>query len=112
MSAIDKVRNHFNKAVENNLQKYHCAKWDMDIYFYPTYPIKDEMRIMNLQGQGKSMEALVESLLVKARDGDGKRLFNDADRATLLNEADPKVVIQVAGVINAGIMSNEDLEKN
>ena len=46
------------------------------------------------------VDALVESIVVKARTKDGKRLFADADRLTLMNEADPAVIIKIAGAIN------------
>ena len=53
-----------------------------------------------MQGQGKTVEALIESLIVKALDKDGKRIFMDADRINLMNEADPAVIVRVAGQIN------------
>jgi hypothetical protein len=33
-------------------------------------------------------------------DKDGKRIFMDADRINLMNEADPAVIVRVAGQIN------------
>jgi len=40
--------------------------------------------------------------VTKARDKDGKRLFMDADRVKLMNEADPMTVVKVASAINNG----------
>ena len=55
---------------------------------------------MELQSQGKTVEALVESVVTKARTKDGKRMFHDADRIKLMNEADPQTVLKVATAIN------------
>ena len=55
---------------------------------------------MELQANGKTIEALVESILVKARNKEGKRLFQDTDRTMLMNESDPTGVVQVATQIN------------
>ena len=46
------------------------------------------------------MEALVETLIQKALDENGKRLFSNADRDILLREVDPNVMIRVATAIN------------
>ena len=85
----------------------------MDIYFRKTYSFKDESRIVEYQSAGKVVDALVESIVVKARTKDGKRLLADADRLTLMNEADPAVIIKIAGAINnANIkLAKEQIEK-
>jgi|APSaa5957512535_1039671.scaffolds.fasta_scaffold05576_5 hypothetical protein len=111
MSVIDNITKHFNDALENNLIKHHVPEWDTDIYYYPTYSFKNEQKIMELQSKGKTVDALVESILVKCLDANGKRLFTDANRAQLMNEADPKLIIRVAGAINTGI-PDEEYEKN
>jgi hypothetical protein len=102
MSITDKISKHYQSAIGGELQKYHCDEWDTDIYFRATYPLRDESKILELQAQGKTVEALVESIVTKARDKDGKRLFMDADRVKLMNEADPMTVVKVASAINNG----------
>lgn len=102
MSITDKISKHYQSAIGGELQKYHCAEWDTDIYFRGTYPLKDESRILELQTQGKTVEALVESIVTKARTKDGKRMFVDADKIKLMNEADPMTVVKVASAINNG----------
>ena len=97
---LEKISNHYQKAIAGDLEKIKVEEWDMDIYCKRTYPFKDEAKMIELQSQGKTVEALVESLIVKALDKDGKRLFFDADRVNLMNEADPSVVIKVAGQTN------------
>ena len=42
----------------------------------------------------------MESIITKARDKDGKRLFEDTDKAKLMNEADPLLVVKIATTIN------------
>ena len=99
-NAIKKIQNHYQSAIAGDMEKTHVDVWDMDIYYRKTYPFKDEAKILDLQAQGKMVEALVESLLVKARTKDGKRIFSDSDRFTLLNEADPGVITKVCTEIN------------
>jgi hypothetical protein len=98
---MSKITNHYQTAISDaNMHKIHIKEWDMDIYFRNTYSFKDESRVVELQSQGKVVEALVESLIIKARDKDGKRIFSDADRITLLNEADPAIITRVCTAIS------------
>jgi hypothetical protein len=100
MSITDKISKHYQTAIGGELKKFKVDEWDTEIYYRTTYPLKDEARIISLQTENKTIEALVESIIVKARDENGKRLFHDADRIKLMNEADPEVVIKVATVLN------------
>ncbi len=113
MSVLQKATQHFRSKLDGSLEKIHVPEWEVDVYFYPTTPLKDESSILKLQQEGKTVEALVQSLIIKARNADGSRLFQPADRVTLMNEVDPKVIIRVAGAINGvDTDSLEDLEKN
>jgi hypothetical protein len=98
--ALEKIANHYQKAIAGELEKIRVEEWDMDVYCKRTYAFRDEAKVIELQSQGKTVEALVESLIIKALDKDGKRIFVDADRVNLMNEADPAVIVKVAGQIN------------
>lgn len=100
MKTLEKISQHYQRAIAGDLEKIEVKEWDMDIYCRRTYPFKDEAKVIELQAQGKTVEALVESLIVKALDKDGKKIFRDADRINLMNEADPSVIIKIAGQIN------------
>lgn len=109
MTITTKVSEHYQKAISGEMEKYHCEEWGTDIYFRTTYAFRDETKIVELASKGMVVEALVETVLVKSRDAEGKRLFLDADRAKLMNEADPNVIIKIATVINnAKISANPE----
>ena len=100
MTNLKNITNHYQQMINGELQKYHCNEWKMDIYFRITYPFKVESKIVEYQSQGLVVDALVQSIIAKALDAEGKRLFTDADRITLMQEADPAVIIKVAGAVN------------
>jgi len=100
MQITDKIAKHYQKSISGELKKYRVEEWDTDIYYRTTYPLKDEARVLELQAQGKTIEALVESIIQKARDKDGNKIFTDADRVKLMNEADPLIVVRLATTIN------------
>ena len=95
-SLTDKIGKHYQTAIAGELHKYHCEEWGTDIYFRTTHAFKDEAKIVELASKGMVVDALVETVLVKSRDADGKRLFTEADRIKLMNSTDrqeqPKTV--------------------
>ena len=105
MSIMDKIGKHYQSSIGGEMKKIQVEEWDTDIYCRTTYPLKDEAKVMELQAAGKTIEAVVESIVVKARDKDGKRLFHDADRIKLMHEADPLVVVKVGTAINNAKLS-------
>lgn len=108
-SVLDRATKHFRGKLDGSLESIDVPEWETKIYFYPTTPLKDESAILKLQQEGKTVEALVQSLIVKARNADGSKMFAPADRVTLMNEVDPKVIIRVAAAING--VDTEDLEE-
>lgn len=99
-SPMGKIAQHYQSAISGDMSKISVPEWDMDIYCRKTYPFREEAKIIELQSQGKTVDALVESLVVKALDKDGKKIFTSADRISLMNEADPSVIVRIVGEIN------------
>jgi hypothetical protein len=112
-SVLDKAKQHFAEQIGGELLKTHIKEWNTDIYYKTISSMRTESKIMALTQQGKTAEALVESIVLKSFDQNGQRLFREADRVTLLNEADPKVLVALATTLNnASDMSMEAIEKN
>ena len=108
-AVIQKATQHFRSKLDGSLEKFSVPEWETDVYFYPTTPLKDESSILKFQQEGKTVEALVQTLIVKCRNADGSRMFAPADRVTLLNEVDPRVIIRIASLLNG--IDNETLEE-
>lgn len=113
MSVLANATKHFRSRLDGTMQSFEVPEWETTVFFYPTSSLRDESSILKLQQEGKTVEALVQSLIIKARNADGTKMFQPADRVTLMNEVDPKIIIKVAGAIN-GVDTDEleDVEKN
>ncbi len=109
---LDKATKHFNDMVANNLKKVYVEEWDETIYYRPTLTWREQSKILDLTTNGKTSEALIETLIIRCLDKDGKKMFNGPDRVTLSNEVDPAVILKVVGVINGTSIPTEDIEKN
>lgn len=111
---LEKATAHFRNQISGAMKSIDVPEWDCKIYFKVSNTLKEEGRILELSQQGKSIEALVESLIIRSRNEDGSRMFTQADKPTFLNEVDPKVIIRVVGEMNSVDLDLADatVEKN
>lgn len=107
------ITKHYHALVSEDLNKLHVPEWDMDIYYRTTSSFADEKKMIAHQTKGEIVEALIQSIISKARDKTGKKIFSDAHKDQLMNEADPKVLTRVATQLNNAqlTLSQEDARK-
>lgn len=108
---LEKATAHFREKIGGELKHIYVPEWETKIYFKNTISLKEQSKLIELAQQGKTTEALVESLIVKARNEDGSKMFMMPDKVTMMNEVDPAVIIRVVGEINEASSQEEDLEK-
>lgn len=109
---LDNAKSHFKDKLNGELLKMTVDEWKTDIYYKPVYSFATESKIIQLQQQGRTVEALVESIIQKSLTPDGKKLFNPADKMTLMNEVDPAVLLRIATELNATTSDYEAVAKN
>lgn len=108
---LEKATSHFRDKISGDLKSVYVPEWDAKIYFKKAITLREQAKLIELATQGKQVEALVESLIVKARNEDGTKMFSMADKVTLLNEVDPNVIIRVVSEINSATETEVDLEQ-
>jgi len=111
---LDKATGHFRAKISAPMQKIRVDEWDCDIWFKPVNTLKDEGRLVELAQAGKTIEALVETLIVKARNEDGTKMFTTVEKVVFMNEVDPNVVIRIVGEMNIASVVEpvEEIVKN
>lgn len=103
---IDRAEAHFQEVLGQGLKgPIVVPEWDAEIYYKPSTTLAEEAKVIELTQQNKSTEALVVTLITRARDKEGKSLFSMADKLKLMNRADPKVILSVVTQFGA----DEDL---
>lgn len=108
---LDKATSHFRTRISGEMKKVHVPEWECDIYFKPLLTLREQGKLVELASQGKQVEALVESLIIKARNQDGTKMFSMPDKMILLNEVDSTVIIRVVGEINEANGEEVNLEQ-
>ena len=87
------------------LKSIAVPEWNTTIYYKELSTFQEQSGIMQYHQQGKIVEALVETIIVKARKQDGTKMFNPADKLILMTQADPDVLVKIATALNS---SNTD----
>jgi hypothetical protein len=108
---LDKATSHFRTKISAEMKSVFVPEWETKIWFKAAITLRDQSKLIELASQGKQVEALVESLIVKARNEDGTKMFSMPDKVTLMNEVDPNIIIRVVGEINSASDDETDMEK-
>jgi hypothetical protein len=108
---LDNATSHFRAKVSADMKSVYVPEWETKVYFKSSITLREQSKLIELASQGKQVEALCESLIVKARNEDGTKMFSTVDKVTLMNEVDPNVIIRVVGEINSANDEETDLEK-
>jgi len=105
--AIDRATAHFKEIMSSDLKgPISVPEWDLDVYWHPTSTLTEESVIIDLQQQGKSTEALVMTLINKAKDKDGNKLFELTDKTRMMRAVDPGVILKIISEMN--VVKDED----
>lgn len=110
---LTNAKKHFGDKAAGDMKMIHVDEWKTDIYFRQINSFALESKVIELTQKGKTVEALVETLILKALNVDGKPIFQKFDKAALMNEVDPAVITRVVTEINSNdLVEYEAVEKN
>jgi hypothetical protein len=99
---LEAAKAHFKEVLAQGLKgPINVKEWGgVNIYYKPATTFHQEAKIVELQAQGKTVEALVMTLILRALDENGKQLFAIADKPELMREVDPTVILRVITEMN------------
>jgi len=101
MSVLNKAKGHFRDQLAGDLNSIDVPEWETKIYFKNVSTFAQEQKVLELHAKGELVAALVETLIQKSLDKDGKKMFKNADKDVLMREVDPNVIIRVCTELNA-----------
>ena len=110
MNVIDRVKAHFE---QQGVKKIEVAEWGEEgkpLVIYCSPFTLGEKRNLFKGAKNDDLGVLVDAIVLKAKDGEGNKIFKLDDKLTLLNNADANVIARVATEMLNGI-SYEEAEK-
>lgn len=101
----------------DTLVEIPVPEWKTSIWYWPDMTLQErrEIYLLARQEDGQTvldLEAMAVSLIVRARDSGGKKIFAMPEKRELMTEYDPDVISRVVGAMSTGGLSVEDAEKN
>lgn len=110
--AIEQATKHFDNLINQKLNEYYVEEWDITVYYRTTLTWREQARILDMSTGGKTSDALIETVVIRCLEKDGKPMFTTADRTTLQNSVDPNTLLRIVGAINSTGDTLEEVEKN
>lgn len=96
MTVLNKAKAHFREIANKGTGSISVPEWDTTVYWkIGGLNFASQNKIMELTTQGKNAEALVEMLILRALDGDGKKMFKLMDKTEIMREVDPNVILKI-----------------
>jgi len=103
ISILDKAASHYNKLIKADMVEIDVPEWNDKIYYRKTFSFAEQGKVFELSNEGKMVEALVHTLIVRSLDKDGNKLFTVADKPRLMYEVDPSIIIRIVTEINEDV---------
>lgn len=98
---LAKAKSHFKEILAGGLKgPIRVPEWECDIWYKAATSFQQESKIVELTSQGKTVEALVESLIMRSLDADGNAIFSKADKPELMRSVDPSVIMRIMADMN------------
>ena len=95
VSVLDNAKAHFDKLETKVIE---VEEWDTVIYATP-FTMGEKKKLWK-HAKEDDIEFMVRTLLLKALNKDGEKMFDLSDKITLMNSVDPNVIVRVVGDIS------------
>jgi hypothetical protein len=105
-----------DRRTTESLVPIPVPEWSTTVYYWPEMTLGERRDIfLHARQDGEStvmdLEAIAVTLMVRARDASGRRLFARAERLELMNEYDANVMAQIVSAMASPEPNTEDAEK-
>tara|TARA_R100001129_G_scaffold102110_1_gene69808 strand:+ start:798 stop:1175 length:378 start_codon:yes stop_codon:yes gene_type:complete len=109
MSVLDQATKHF-EAKLGEMQSVKVPEWGTTVYFRPV-TLDEQGVIFGLQNDGKSADAVAMTIILRARNEDGTRMFKKADKFEIMHKVDPDVITKIINAMGEVDLIDEDEEE-
>lgn len=106
MSILDKAKAHFDKLETRTIE---VREWDTVVYATP-FTMGEKKSLWKF-AKDDDFEFMVRTLILKALDKDGNKMFDISNKVELMNKVSPDVITRVVSEISIS-QSVEDMEGN
>ena len=96
MTVLNKAKEHFKEIANQGTAHIDIPELGTVVYWnIGGLNFAQQSKVIELQQSGKSAEALVEMMIMRAQDSEGKRMLLLAEKTEIMREVDPNVILKV-----------------
>jgi hypothetical protein len=95
MGVLDNAINHFGSL---DTKVIEVPEWDTIIYATP-FTLGEKKTLWKF-AKGDDFEFMVRTLILKALDKEGSKMFDISQKNNLMNKVDPDVISRIVGEIS------------
>lgn len=97
LSILDQAVAHFERQdiILTEVPEWETKEEGLPVIYSTPFTLSEQRRLQKL-AKTDDVEFLVRVIILKAMDKDGNKLFDLADKTTLMNKVKPEVLIRLA----------------
>lgn len=96
MTVLNKAKEHFKEIANKGQAHLDVPEWGTVVYWNISgLNFAQQSKVIELQQKGKSAEALVEMMIMRALDSNGSRMFKLAEKTEIMREVDPNIILKI-----------------
>jgi len=92
---LEAAKVHFSDRMSGDLKSVNVPEWGTKVYFKSSMNFKDQGAVLRLHGDNKPAEAVIMTLILKAMDKNGVKLFTRSNMTEMMLTVDPEVVSRI-----------------
>jgi hypothetical protein len=93
---LQQAKKHFHSLNSGDLQSLEVPEWGTTVYWkVGGLNFAQQSKVIELTNAGKTAEALVEMLILRALDSDGKKMFKPVEKTEIMREVDPNIILKI-----------------
>lgn len=106
---LERAKAHFKDRLEGEMGCVEIPEWGVTVYWKPM--TMEQKNVIYKAFTKDGLEGLVQTLITRALDEDGHRMFKNAHRIELRKQVDPAVIDRICVAMEADEPDLDDLEK-
>ncbi len=116
-NVLEAAKTQFRDRLSGGLSQLVVSEWEVNgkptkIYFKPSMTMKEQGEVLKLANDNKQAESVVMTLIIRALDADGNRMFKRAHMTELMNQTDPDVISRIVVGMSGDEVDLDDALKN
>lgn len=97
---LQKASEHFKSQLSGGMKTIEVPEWETTIYYKPIATFAEQQKVFEYHNKGQLVEALIETLITRAKTEEGKNMFSRGEFAFLMNEVDPEIITRIVTEMN------------